>query len=91
MAYDVTNFITFMQRRFGAKAPDTNFRNSVLFTSLLLLIPLRYVIKTGAYRNAMAYWLEAYAVRDGLYYKHFRKGQKSIKTDHFRGKVWNWF
>ena len=63
-----------MQRRFGAKAPDTKLWNTVMFGSLLLLIPLRYVVKSSSFRNALAYRLEAYAVRDGLYYKHFRKG-----------------
>lgn len=74
MAYDVTNFITFMQRRWGAKKPDTSFRNFLIFTGMMLFIPMRYLFSATHFRNALSYRLEAYAVRDGLFYNHFRKG-----------------
>jgi ubiquinol-cytochrome c reductase cytochrome c1 subunit len=31
---------------------------------------------------------EMYAVRDGVYYNHFKKGQKNTRVQQFRGKVW---
>jgi len=35
-----------------------------------------------------AYRYEVYAVRDGVYYSHFRKGQKSIKAPFWKGTIW---
>ena len=41
MAYDVTNFISYMQRR-GGKAPDFAARTLAMVTGAFLLIPLFY-------------------------------------------------
>jgi ubiquinol-cytochrome c reductase cytochrome c1 subunit len=88
MAYDVTNFISYMQRRVGGKRPDRMFRYNVILFAMICLTPLRYILTNGASRNFLSYRFEAYAVRDGLYYKHFRTGQKSIKANYWRGKSW---
>lgn len=29
-----------------------------------------------------------YAVRDGVYYNHFKKGWKNTRAVQFRGQVW---
>jgi len=88
MAYDVTNFISYMQRRVGGKRPDRMFRYYLITFAMICLTPLRYVLTNATFRNFLSYRFEAYAVRDGLYYKHFRTGQKSIKAHYWRGKVW---
>lgn len=88
MAYDVSNFIAYMQRRIGAKAPDRVFRLQVLTLAMICFTPIRYLATKGMMRNVISYRFEAYAVRDGLYYKHFRTGQKSIKASYWRGKLW---
>ena len=89
MSYDVTNFIAYMQRRVGGKRPDRVFRQSVILFGMISLAPLRYVLTNAVFRNIRSYRFEAYAVRDGLYYKHFRTGQKSIKAHYWRGNVWS--
>ena len=86
MAYDVANYITYMQRRAGAKLPDRKFKFNLIMYGMLLLVPLRYVTTNGVFRSGIIHRLEAYAVRDGHYYKHFRSGQRTIKKN-FRG---NW-
>ena len=42
MAYDVSNFLNFMQRRAGALGPDRVFRLWVLVFGAILFWPLRY-------------------------------------------------
>lgn len=42
MAYDVTNFVSYMQRR-GGKAPDFAARTLAMVTGVLLLSPLFYL------------------------------------------------
>ena len=88
MAYDVANFVSYMQRRVGGKNPDRLARYYAIALGALVLTPLRYVVGPGFYRGAMSYRVEAYAVRDGLYYNHFRTGQKSFKANAFRANFW---
>jgi ubiquinol-cytochrome c reductase cytochrome c1 subunit len=66
MAYDVSNFITYMQRRVGGKSPDRLFRLNLIVFASICLLPLRYVASNGFIRNIFSYMFEAYAVRDGL-------------------------
>jgi ubiquinol-cytochrome c reductase cytochrome c1 subunit len=73
MAYDVTNFVSYMQRR-GGKAPDFEARTLAMVTGALLLLPLYYFKLCSYQRGQLGYRLEAYAVRDGKYYSHFRTG-----------------
>lgn len=89
MAYDVSNFLTYMQRRTGGKLPDRLFRYYLIGFALLCTTPLRYVLSNGAMRNVFTYRLEAYAVRDGQYFKHFRTGQRNIRAGHKRGLFWS--
>lgn len=87
MAYDVANFISYMQRR-GGKSPDFNFKKWIIITGMLLIYPLFKVAHQGPIRNYMSYRFEVYAVRDGLYYKKFRTGQKNKKAAGWRHKIW---
>lgn len=88
MAYDVANYLTFMQRRIGHKYPDFQFKIWCFMIGCVAIFPLRYVVTTGFARNVLSYRLEQYAVRDGLYYKHFRTGQRSIKANYESGKTY---
>jgi len=88
MAYDVSNFLTFMQRRCGYRKPDMKFNSYMLCFALLLSMPLRNVVTNGFIRQIFSYRIEQYAVRDGLYYKHFRTGLKSVKTKRLVGKMY---
>ena len=88
MAYDVSNYLTFIQRKVGAKMPDKKFKFDLLILGFLLLAPLRYVAVHGKIRGYLVSRFEAYAVRDGNYYKHFRTGQKSLKAPFWRGVNW---
>ena len=89
MAYDVSNYITYMQRRVGAKLPDKRFKFDLIVFGLVLLAPLRYMGSNAIMRNMMTYRFEAYAVRDGHYYKHFRTGMKSYKANMWRKTQWS--
>jgi len=42
MAYDVTNFVAYMQRRQGHKKPDKLVRSYMVFTGFCLLLPFKY-------------------------------------------------
>lgn len=88
MAYDVSNFLTYMQRRVGAKHPDRLFRMNLLFFGAICCLPLWYVTTNGWIRNILTSRFEVYAVRDGLYYKHFRTGQRNIKAIYKAGRMW---
>lgn len=88
MAYDVANFITFMQRRNGGKFPDWHFRLYVLIFGILLLYPLRYLSIRGYWRSLNSIRYEMYAVRDGVYYKHYRYGMRNAKATTFRNTTW---
>jgi len=88
MAYDVSNFITYMQRRVGSKKPDKQIRNYMLLTGAVLLLPLKYLKTRGLYRNLLSTRWEMYAVRDGVYYKHFKTGGVNSRAYQFRTKFW---
>lgn len=57
---------------------------------ILLLLPFRYLKTYAYYRNLLSTRSEMYAVRDGLYYKHWKTGQKSVKAPMYRGSYWVW-
>jgi len=60
----------------------------IFLAGVALFYPLTY-LKTFSYiRNILSYRNEAYAVRDGLYYKHWKTGQFNIKAHMFRSKLW---
>lgn len=88
LAYDVSNFISYMQRRAGYKAPDRHIRNYMLLTAAVLLLPFKYLRTRATYRNLLSTRYEMYAVRDGVYYKHMKTGGKNSRAAQFRGKIW---
>jgi len=88
LAYDVSNFIGYMQRRIGSKRPDKNVRNYMLLTGIVLLYPFKYLKTRALYRNLLSTRWEMYAVRDGVYYHHLKKGGRNSRAYHFRGKFW---
>lgn len=55
---------------------------------VLLGLPLRHLIGNAYFKGMSAYRYEVYAIRDGVYYSHFRTGQKSIKAQFWKGIVW---
>lgn len=55
MAFDVTNFITYMQRRSGWKQPDKKARNFMVFAAAICLVPIRYLNTTSYYRNLLSF------------------------------------
>lgn len=56
MAYDVTNFIWYMQRRNGGKYPDKAMRQTlVLWSAVLLGLPLRNLIGNAYFRGMASY------------------------------------
>lgn len=88
LAFDVANYITFMQRRGGGKFPDRVFLLHVLGISLVLMWPLHFLNVRAYWRSLFSTKHELYAVRDGLYYKHFRSGMASYKAPNFKNKLW---
>lgn len=88
LANDVTNFISFMQRRQGWSKPDKDIRKYMWITGILLLIPMRYLKTYGYYRNLLSTRSEMYAVRDNLGYKHWKSGLKSVKAPDYRNSYW---
>lgn len=84
----MSNFITFMQRRTGSKHPDRVFRLYTIMMSLVLLYPLRYLNIRAFYRSANSLRYEMYAVRDGVYYKHYRYGMRSVRANAFKNMLW---
>jgi ubiquinol-cytochrome c reductase cytochrome c1 subunit len=67
---------------------DRLFRLYVLVGVGLMLWPLAYIKTTAHYRSLLSVRQEMYAVRDGVYYKHFRYGQSNGKANFYRGKIW---
>lgn len=88
MAYDVSNFINFMQRRVGYKRPDKMVRYYMFFTGGLLMLPFKYFKTKAFYRNLLSLRWEMYAVRDGVYYNHFKYGGYNSRAYQFRGYFW---
>jgi len=74
MAFDVANFISYMQRRVGDKKPDKMARHYALLLGIACMLPVTYLVGKHYQRGLMAYRKEIYAVRDGKYYNHFRHG-----------------
>ena len=70
-----------MQRRTGFKRPDKQVRYYMVITGFIMLYPFKY-LKTRAYfRNLLSVRWEMYAVRDGVYYNHFKKGGVNSRAD----------
>lgn len=90
MAYDVSNFLTYMQIRVGGKMPDRLFRLDLMMFAFVVLLPIRYLVGRAMQRNFLSFRLEAYAVRDGVYYKHFRTGQRYWNPNMHWGRVFYW-
>lgn len=88
MAYDVSNFINFVQRRAGYRRPDKQVRLWMVATGVLMLWPFKYLKTKAYYRNLLSVRWEMYAVRDGVYYNHFKKGGRNSRGDQFRGAYW---
>jgi ubiquinol-cytochrome c reductase cytochrome c1 subunit len=89
MANDVANFINYMQRRDGYRHPDKEVRKWMIVTAALLLMPFKYLKTYAYYRNLLSTRSELYAVRDGLYYKHWKSGWKSVKAPQYRNNYWH--
>lgn len=88
LAYDVANYLSFMQRRAGGKAPDRVFLLHAFWLSTMLIWPLHFLNVRAYWRSLFSLKHEIYAVRDGLYYKHFRHGMATMKAGNFRNKLW---
>ena len=54
MAYDVTNFISFMQRRTGYRAPDNKLRMYMVLTGVAFFLPFAYLKTTAYTRNILS-------------------------------------
>jgi ubiquinol-cytochrome c reductase cytochrome c1 subunit len=88
MAFDVSNFVCYMQRRAGAKKPDKMVRNYMFGTGFLLLLPFAYMRTRAYFRNLLSVRWEMYAVRDGVYYNHFKKGGRNSRAYQWRNRYW---
>lgn len=88
MAFDVANFVTYMQRRLGGKMGDRIARLTAIVCGFIMLYPLKYTLVKGRVRASLSIRNELYAVRDGVYYNHFRHGQKNAKAPQWRSKLW---
>jgi ubiquinol-cytochrome c reductase cytochrome c1 subunit len=80
MAFDVSNFIQYQQRRSGYRKPDKTVRYYMILTALALVYPFGYFRTRAHYRNFLSTRWEMYAVRDGVYYNHFKKGMKNSRA-----------
>jgi len=88
MAYDVCNFIGYMQRRNGFKRPDFNLWKMMMASGVLLMFPLKYLKTRGHFRNLLSVRYEMYSVRDGVYYHHLKKGMRNQRAPDFRYQIW---
>eukprot|EP01015_Nassula_variabilis_P007594 TRINITY_DN1583_c0_g2_i3.p1 TRINITY_DN1583_c0_g2~~TRINITY_DN1583_c0_g2_i3.p1 ORF type:complete len:323 (-),score=74.52 TRINITY_DN1583_c0_g2_i3:172-1140(-) len=88
MAYDVSNFINYMQRRTGGKKPDRMVKYYMIAAAFTLLLPFKYLKTRALFRNLLSVRWEMYAVRDGVYYNHFKTGARNSRAYQFKGKVW---
>lgn len=52
----------------------------MFLTAFFLLTPFAYFKCRAFYRNLLSVRWEMYAVRDGVYYNHFKKGMKNTKA-----------
>jgi len=60
MAYDVTNFISYIQRRDGRKKPDKVVRTYMFLTGFALIFPFKYFKTKAFYRNLLSVRWEMY-------------------------------
>jgi ubiquinol-cytochrome c reductase cytochrome c1 subunit len=88
MAYDVSTFITYMQRRGGGKNPDRMMRHYSVLSGALLFVPFSVFVLRGRFRNYNSYRREMYAVRDGVYYSHFKSGMKVTIRNAIANKLY---
>ena len=88
MANDVSNFLFFLQRRAGWRRNDKRVRQTMVFIGCLLLLPISYMKTFGYFRSLLCTRTEAYAIRDGLGYKHWKTGMRSMKAPHYKGNYW---
>lgn len=89
MAFDVSNYLFYLQRRAGAKHNDRVWRNLCIFLFAgVCLYPLKYLKTKGYYRSLLSLRHELYSVRDGVYYSHYRYGQRNSKSQFWRNKIW---
>jgi len=84
MAYDVSTFIAYMQRRTGARKPDFHVLWHMIWTGVLLLTPFKFWKTKALYKNLLCMRYEMYAVRDGVYYHHLKKGMKNSRAHQYR-------
>jgi ubiquinol-cytochrome c reductase cytochrome c1 subunit len=89
MAYDVSTFIAYMQRRNGYRKPDFNVRQNMMVSGICLWWPLKYWKTRATYRNLLCMRYEMYAIRDGVYYHHLKKGMRNSRAEQFKTKIWN--
>jgi ubiquinol-cytochrome c reductase cytochrome c1 subunit len=54
MAYDVSNFIAYMQRRSGARKPDKKVKIYIFLTGFALIWPFKYLRTRANYRNMLS-------------------------------------
>jgi len=89
MAFDVSNYLFFLQRRAGHKHNDQSFRNICCFIlATCCLYPITHLRVRGLYRSLLSLRHELYAVRDGVYYSHWRYGQKQGKAQFWKQRIW---
>ena len=88
MAYDVATFITYMQRRMGGKDPDRKMRYYSVGFGATMMIPVLFLSMRGLFRNYMSFRKEIFAIRDGIYYSHFRSGMKSKVASRLKNKMY---
>lgn len=88
MAYDVSNFINYVQRRAGYQRPDKAVRRFMIITGILLMAPIGFIRTKCLLNSLMCVRWEAYAVRDGLYYKHFKKSVRNSRANATRNNLY---
>lgn len=88
MAFDVSNFIMYMQRRSGFSKPDKSVRTYMWLTAFALIWPFKHLRTRAYFRNLLSTRWEQYAVRDAVYYTHFKKGGFNGRAPQFRNRYW---
>jgi ubiquinol-cytochrome c reductase cytochrome c1 subunit len=56
----------------------------MILTGVAMLFPFKYLKTKAYYRNLLSMRWEAYAVRDGVYYQHFKKGGRQTRAQEYR-------
>jgi len=57
-------------------------------SGFLLWWPFKYLKTRATFRNLLCMRYEMYAVRDGVYYHHLKKGMKNTRAEVLRNKLW---